>query len=102
MNVKSYEERKNELKSKLDNKYYNKEDDISLFISEFNIIFKELEKLDKPLTKEKKCDYLFLSLPDEIAIRTNIIIFQGKWKEVSEHLIKIIPYLKYVKESITK
>jgi len=75
-------ERANELKKKeLDSKYYNKESDISLFISEFKIIFKDLENLGKPLTEEKKYKYLFLGLPDEIAIGTKIIIFQRNRKK---------------------
>jgi uncharacterized protein YktA (UPF0223 family) len=97
-NKRSDEERISELKKELGAKRYNRNDDISLYISELNNIYSELESLGENYSDEKKFNQLYLSLPYDIIIESHIIAYGTTWKEATEHLIKVIPHLKYLKE----
>jgi len=97
-NTRSNEERKLELKNKLENMKYNKENDISLFIEEMNNIFNELSSLEMEISDEKKFEYLYLALPYEITLEVNIMDHDGKWEDVTKCLKKKVPKLKYLKE----
>ncbi|KAL6632220.1 hypothetical protein U3516DRAFT_886557 [Neocallimastix sp. 'constans'] len=54
MNVKGKEERIIEIKDQLKNITYNPDNDISLFISELNMLCDELEDLDHRLNQRKE------------------------------------------------
>jgi len=67
-----------------------------LFISELNIFFNELEDLNNSLSEEEKFNYLCTSISRELAIETNLILYNERWGEASEHLKKVIPKMKYL------
>lgn len=53
-------------------------DDISLFIYELNILFNELKDLNSSLTEEEKFNYLYTSISWELAIETNIVLYNER------------------------
>jgi len=99
--VKSNAERKLEIKEELDLMKYDAGKDISMFLSEMDNLFDELSKLGEKYTDEQKFNQLYTSLPYDIVIESNIISYQGKWKETKKHLIGTIPLLKFLKNMKT-
>jgi len=73
-----------------------------MYIFELNNIYFELEFLEETHSDEKKFNQLYLSLPYNIIIELHIIAYGTKWKEATEHMIKVILHLKYLKELKTK
>ncbi|KAL6617641.1 hypothetical protein U3516DRAFT_748285 [Neocallimastix sp. 'constans'] len=72
LNIKSDKERFNHIKRELEKKIFNLEDDISLFISELNILFNDLENLNSSLLEEEKFNYLYTSISRKLAIEKKI------------------------------
>jgi len=61
---------------------------LSIFIANMESRFKELSVLKTPLSEQEKIDYLYNSLPDDLALRSNAINFQGTFEKFSELLIR--------------
>jgi len=80
MNECSDEDRIDELKKSLDSSKYNIDDDtpLSIFISNMNIKFSELENLKYTVDDKKKFDYLYNALPKELVIESNLINYGEK------------------------
>ena len=97
MNTKSTEVRKHELKETLNNMRYSMDDDITLFITEMENIFNELDKINNTLSEEKKFNYLYTALPNEITVETGIIQHVGNWDEATKLLKNTVPHLIFLK-----
>ena len=95
---KGDEEKKLNLLKKLDTLEFDRNGDIEMFLSDLNNTFTELEELKYEVSEEKKFNYLYNSLPEDIAQSTSIITYQDKFNEGCEHLKKTIPRLKFLKE----
>ncbi|KAG4099521.1 hypothetical protein H8356DRAFT_936587, partial [Neocallimastix lanati (nom. inval.)] len=52
----------------LENKSYNPEKDISLLISDLNMLFKELDDPNHSLSNKQKFNYLYASFSKELAV----------------------------------
>jgi len=96
--TKSDEEKKLSLRATLDTMMFKKEDDIEMYLSNLNNIFNELKELNDDISEEEKFNYLYNSLPPELAQATEIITFQDKWEECCDHLKKTIPRLKFLEQ----
>jgi len=100
-NKRSDEERIGELKKELEAKRYNKNDDISMYISELSNIYSDWNLSKKPILM-KRSSINYISHFHTIIIESHIIAYGTTWKEATEHLIKVTPHLKYLKELKTK
>jgi len=89
-------EQKQNLRDKLENLHFKKEDNISLFISDMNNTFKMLENLGENITDDEKFDYLFKSLSSSLRVATGIINHQDSWEDCTNHLIKTLPRIKSI------
>ena len=69
-----------------------------MFIYELNILFNELKDLNSSLTEEEKFNYLYTSISWELAIETNIVLYNERWRTASSHLRKVIPIMKYLNQ----
>jgi len=61
-----------------------------------------LRDLKYKVSDEKKYNYLYATLPDDLIIESNMIIYHGKWNATVEHLKSTIPHLIYFKELKSK
>jgi len=61
----------------------------SIFIANMESRFKELSILKSPLNKQKKIDYTYNRIPDNLGLRSNTINFQRTFDKFSELLIRI-------------
>lgn len=75
---------------------------LSIFISNMNIKFNELESLNAAAKDTEKFDYLYNAIPEELAIKSNLISHQENWKSTTEYLIKIEQQLRRLKEKKEK
>jgi len=99
---KSDEERKIELKKQLEEMKYDRNGDFLMYLSNMNNIFNKLEELKATVSDELKFNYLYSSLPSDIAQGSNMIVYQEDWKTCCEYLAKTIPRLKFIKEMKNK
>jgi len=97
---KSDDEKINALKKQLNNKWYNKKQDISTFIGELNNIFNELEELGEKVSDEKRFNTLYTSIPRSLAIESGLIQYRKKWDEATKNLTETVPLLKYYDEVV--
>ncbi len=99
INISSDKDRIQELKDSLDNALYDPEGDIPLpiFISNMNIKFKELENLKAGLDFQDKFDYLYNSIPEELASKSNLLCQEKNWEEITQHLINTAQHLRRLK-----
>ncbi|ORX63851.1 hypothetical protein BCR32DRAFT_251402 [Anaeromyces robustus] len=104
INLSDDNDRIEEIKNYLNSMRFNENQDIplSIFISNMNMKFNELEQLKSPLKDSEKFDYLYNSIPEELAIKTNIIDHQENWEETTNYLIKTHQQLKRLKEKKLK
>jgi len=104
LNLKTRSERIEQLKEELLKMKYNPEidDGISIFISEMNLKFKELEKLNVSLDYQDKFKYLYSSIPEDLAIKSNIISCLPNWDTTTNHLITVSQQLRNIQEIIIK
>ncbi len=104
LNVSVDKDRIEEIKNSLSKTKYDPEGDMSLsiFISNMNLKFKELENLSAPQDFQDKFDYLYNSIPQELAIKTNLISHQTNWEDTTKHLIDTAQHLKRLKEKLNK
>jgi len=90
-----------ELKKSLDSSRYDNDGDtpLSIFISNMNMKFSELENLKFSIDDKKKFDYLYNALPEELVIKSNLINYKEKtWEEITKYIIEISQLLKRLKE----
>ena len=90
-----------ELKKSLDSSRYDIDGDtpLSIFISNMNMKFSELENLKFSIDDKKKFDYLYNALPEELVIKSNLINYKEKtWEEITKYIIEISQLLKRLKE----
>ena len=95
---KSDEERKMEMKRQLDEMKYDRSEDFLMYLSNMNNVFNSLEELNATVSDELKFNYLYSSLPTDIAQASNMMEHQNDWEECCEHLSKTIPRLKFIRE----
>jgi len=101
MNECSDEDRISELKKSLDSSRYDIDGDtpLSIFISNMNMKFSELENLKFSIDDKKKFDYLYNALPEELVIKSNLINYKKKtWEEITKYIIETSQLLKRLKE----
>ena len=79
-----------EIKNSLEKEKYTpgKDASLSIFISNMKTKFRELNVLKASPSEQEKIDYLYNSIPDDLALRSNAINFEGNFDEFSELLIK--------------
>ncbi|KAG4091173.1 hypothetical protein H8356DRAFT_1356694 [Neocallimastix lanati (nom. inval.)] len=79
------------VKEYINSKIYQPEMDASssIFIANMESRFKELSILKSPLNKQKKIDYTYNRIPDNLGLRSNTINFQRTFDKFSELLIRI-------------
>ncbi len=84
------------LKESLKKTKYDSNNDISLaiFISNMNMKFEELKKLKAEVKYIEKFDYLYNAIPEELAIKSNMLTFEGSWEELTEKIIKVNQHLR--------
>jgi len=104
INVSEDKDRVEELKKSLSETKYDPEGEtpLSIFISRMNIKFKELENLNAGLEFQDKFDYLYNAIPEELAIKSNLISQQENWEETTKHLITTTQHLRRLKEKRDK
>jgi len=72
---------------------------LSIFISNMNIKFTELENLKYTVDDKKKFDYLYNALPKELVIESNFISYEEEtWEEITKYIIKTSQHLKQLNE----
>jgi len=54
-----------------------------------NLKFKELENLKEKLEYQDKFNYLYSAIPEDLAIKSNILSCEPNWEETTSHLIKV-------------
>jgi len=88
------------IKKELENMKFDPEKDLSLsiFISNMNIKFNELEVLKEKLSEQDKFDYLYNSIPEELATKANLLTMKGNWEKITTDLVEINQKLKRVTE----
>jgi len=59
---------------KLEGMRYSKEKDICLFISDLEMVFEELRDLEYKVSDEKKYNYFYALLSDDLIIESNMNI----------------------------
>eukprot|EP00833_Pecoramyces_ruminatium_P017030 jgi/Orpsp1_1/1191062/evm.model.d7180000083239.1 len=96
--MKNNEEMKLDLNKKLKEMKYNINDDFGMFLSNMENTLNKLEELGENVSDERKFNYLFNSLPNEIIIQTNIMEYQDEWEKCCKMLNNKVPRLKYLKE----
>ncbi len=99
INISDDKERIQEIKDSLSKARYQTEEDvpISIFISNMNIKFKELENLKAGLDFQEKFDYLYNSIPEDLVIKSNLISQQEDWEKTTQYLITTLQHLKRLK-----
>jgi len=104
INLSDDKDRIEEIKDSLSNMKYDTENStsLSIFISNMNLKFKELENLKAGLEFKEKFDYLYNAIPEELAIKTNLISHQNNWEDTTKHLINTSQQLKRLKEKREK
>ncbi len=105
LNVSKPKDRIEELKNSLRNTVYNSETfkSISIFISDMNMKFNELESLGHKLECIDKLDYLYNALTKEVSDRINLLSHKKeKWEEITEHAIEEIQHLRKLDEERSK
>jgi hypothetical protein len=98
------DDRIEEIKDSLNKSRYEQDSDeqLSLFISKMEFKFKELENLKAPLNFKEKFEYLYNSIPEDLAIKTNLLEYQVSWEETKKHLIQRNIQLKRLNEKKNK
>ncbi|OUM62388.1 hypothetical protein PIROE2DRAFT_11348 [Piromyces sp. E2] len=104
INVSDDRDRIQELKDSLSNTKYdpNGELSLSIFISNMNIKFKKLENLKVTLAYSDKFDYLYNSIPEELAIKSNLISQTENWENTTKYLINTAQHLKRLQDKREK
>eukprot|EP00833_Pecoramyces_ruminatium_P000835 jgi/Orpsp1_1/1174867/evm.model.c7180000051738.1 len=104
LNQSNKNDRIEEIKEELDKMRYDPEGEttLTIFISRMNLKFKELTSLNENLEFQEKFDYLYNAIPEELAIKSNIISHQVSWEDTTSHLIKVERQLKRLKEKRQK
>jgi len=104
LNQRSRSERIEEIKEELIKLKYDPDNDgaLSIFISDMNLKFKELENLKEKLEYQDKFNYLYSAIPEDLAIKSNILSCEPNWEETTSHLIKVSQQLKSIQEIIIK
>jgi len=104
LNQRSRSERIEEIKEELIKLKYDPDNDgaLSIFISDMNLKFKTLENLKKKLEYQDKFNYLYSIIPDDLAIKSNILCCEPNWEETTTRLIKVSQQLKSIQEIIIK
>jgi len=104
INLSDDKDRIEEIKDSLSKMKYNTEDStsLSIFISNMNLKFKELENLKAGLEFKEKFDYLYNAIPEKLAIKTNLISHQDNWNDTTKYLINTSQHLKRLKEKREK
>jgi len=104
LNLSDEKDRIEEIKDSLNHSKYDPESDpsLSIFISNMNLKFKELENLGEKLEFKEKFIYLFNAMPEELTIKTNLIDLQTDWEDTTKKLIERVQLLKGVKEKKEK
>jgi len=99
----SKEDRKNILENKLSNLYFNEEENcMSLYIASLNNIFTELSNLGVNKTDREKFDYLFNSIPQNLAVLSNLIQHCDDWDKCCDVIIEVHQHLKNLQEKKNK
>jgi len=62
---------------------------LSKFISDMNLKFNELENIKEKLEYQDKFNYLYNAIPEDLALKSNILSCEPNWEETTTHLIKI-------------
>jgi len=60
--------------------------------------FNELEVLKEKLSEQDKFDYLYNSIPEELATKANLLTMKGDWETITTDLVEINQKLKRVTE----
>eukprot|EP00833_Pecoramyces_ruminatium_P000541 jgi/Orpsp1_1/1174573/evm.model.c7180000050617.2 len=94
---KSDEEIKLDINKELETMKYDRNSDFGEFLSYIEIKFDELEELRENLTTEKKFNFLYNSLPEDIAQVSNVL-YRNNWEKCCEEMNSVIPRIKYLKE----
>jgi len=84
------------LKDKLNKLKYNMEDDIHIFLSKFQNLIDDLERIDSDLSDNVKVGMLNRSLPENIRW-VNVFQFNNNWKGCCSYLERIIPDIIFSK-----
>jgi len=84
------------LKDKLNKLKYNIEDDIHIFLSKFQNLIDDLERIDSDLSDNVKVGMLNRSLPENIRW-VNVFQFNNDWKGCCNYLERIIPDIVFSK-----
>eukprot|EP00833_Pecoramyces_ruminatium_P015328 jgi/Orpsp1_1/1189360/evm.model.d7180000071416.1 len=88
---KSDEEIKIDINKELETMKYDRNSDFGEFLSYMEIKFDELEELGENVTTEKKINYLYNSLPEDIAQASNILLYRNNWEKCCEEMNSVIP-----------
>lgn len=75
---------------------------LSLFLSRMKLKFKELDNLKSGLDFKEKFNFLYNSIPEELAIKTNLISLGDNWEDVTKGLINNVQKLKEAERNRTK
>jgi len=104
LNQRTKSERIEDLKDELIKMKYDPKNNetLSIFISDMNLKFKELKELNVDLDYQEKFKHLYSALPEDLAIKSNILRCDPDWKQMTEYLIKVNQQLKGIQEIINK
>eukprot|EP00833_Pecoramyces_ruminatium_P014176 jgi/Orpsp1_1/1188208/evm.model.d7180000063215.1 len=82
------------LKDKINKLKFNIDNDIYIFLSKFQNIIDELERIDSDISDNVKVGLLNRSLPENIRW-VNVFQFNNNWKDCYDYLKRIIPDIAF-------
>ena len=101
LNESDDNDRIEELKNSLDRTRYNESGSLSMFISNMNMKFTELERLNVTLKDTDKIDYLYNAVSEELATKSGLLK-ESTWENATKNIVETYQRLKKLKEKINK